>query len=261
MPPVFYNPDLQLLDGGTVSLYNRWNYGNLAAPYWRFYWNSAPGAWVHFGGRHYPLLPDTVMLIPPDTPFSTSCNGAPRQLCIHFLAAHPYAGVAPEIFTFPLTAELKQLVDDALALEVAADQRRYSMQLLRLALTALMALPDRALQLVAPDARMMAAMRRLQQERTPAGNPALARQAGMSVNAFLRLFRRHTGKSPQQYGRQCRIDQACLQLHYSGLDIKAIAAAAGFCDRYHFSRVFKKLRGVSPAEFRNQQQKLFGEKS
>jgi len=39
-------------------------------------------------------------------------------------------------------------------------------------------------------------------------------------------------------------------LHYSGRDIKAIAEDTGFCDRYHFSRIFKQLRGVSPAEFR-----------
>jgi AraC-like DNA-binding protein len=72
----------------------------------------------------------------------------------------------------------------------------------------------------------------------------------MAVNAFIRLFRKATGVSPQAYGRRRRIDQACLRLHHSAGSIKEIAEAVGFCDRFHFSRAFKEMRGVSPAEYR-----------
>ena len=249
MDHTFYNLDLRILDGGSVSLYNRWNYPNLSAPYWRFYWNSTPDACVHLDGQRYPLLPDQFMLIPPDTPFASSCTGEPRHFCLHFLAAHPYAGVAPAIFTFPLTSEMRRLVETAIAMETR-DRRAYSLQLLRIVLTALLTLPDEVLRRPLLDPRVAVAMHRLERDGVPPDNRELARQARLSVNAFLRLFRRHAGKSPQQYGRQCRIDQACLLLHYSGRDIKAIAETTGFCDRYHFSRIFKQLRGVSPAEFR-----------
>jgi transcriptional regulator GlxA family with amidase domain len=32
--------------------------------------------------------------------------------------------------------------------------------------------------------------------------------------------------------------------------VEQIAEATGFWDRYHFSRVFKQVRGMGPAEFR-----------
>jgi AraC-like DNA-binding protein len=66
----------------------------------------------------------------------------------------------------------------------------------------------------------------------------------------MRLFRANAGMSPQLYSRIRRIEKACILLHYSDLDIKEIASETGFCDRFHFSRVFKKMRKVGPSEFR-----------
>jgi transcriptional regulator GlxA family with amidase domain len=39
-------------------------------------------------------------------------------------------------------------------------------------------------------------------------------------------------------------------LHHSALSIEQIAERCGFCDRYHFSRVFQKHREMGPATFR-----------
>ncbi len=45
-------------------------------------------------------------------------------------------------------------------------------------------------------------------------------------------------------------------LSHSEISIKDVAEATGFCDRYHFSRVFKQLRGVGPAEYRQQAKRI-----
>ena len=50
--------------------------------------------------------------------------------------------------------------------------------------------------------------------------------------------------------RRQRVERACVLLHATGNSIEQIAEATGFCDRYHFTRVFTRLRGVSPAAFR-----------
>jgi AraC-like DNA-binding protein len=46
------------------------------------------------------------------------------------------------------------------------------------------------------------------------------------------------------------VDDTRRLLHHSHLTAKEIAERAGFWDRGHFSRVFRRLRGMGPAEFR-----------
>jgi transcriptional regulator GlxA family with amidase domain len=84
-------------------------------------------------------------------------------------------------------------------------------------------------------------------------NRDLAKRIGMSVNAFTRLFREHAGNSPQNYLIKKRIQKACMLLKYSPSSIDEIARETGFCDRYYFSRVFKKTCGESPAKFKKSQ--------
>ena len=50
--------------------------------------------------------------------------------------------------------------------------------------------------------------------------------------------------------RLIRVDEACHLLLTTDLPLKSIAERSGFCDEYHFSRVFRQLRRMSPGEFR-----------
>lgn len=81
-------------------------------------------------------------------------------------------------------------------------------------------------------------------------NPFLARRFNMSTNGFARLFRENLKCSLQQYVQRRRIDRACILLHHTRHTIDTIAERCGFCDRYHFSRMFKKQVGVSPGAYR-----------
>lgn len=71
----------------------------------------------------------------------------------------------------------------------------------------------------------------------------------LTEDYFRKLFFLETGKTPLQYLTQKRISFAkqllCLQAH-SGISIQEIAWRSGFADNYYFSRVFKKVTGVSP---------------
>jgi AraC family transcriptional regulator len=77
----------------------------------------------------------------------------------------------------------------------------------------------------------------------------LARMVRLSSWHFTRLFKAETSKSPTEYLKDVRMQQAEEMLRETSLSLKEIVSAVGLCDRSHFSREFKKLHGVTPKEF------------
>lgn len=66
-----------------------------------------------------------------------------------------------------------------------------------------------------------------------------------------KLLNRYTGKNFSEVLNGCRIEAAKKLLAEPGLRIADVAEQVGFADTAHFSRVFKKLTGVSANEYRN----------
>jgi len=77
-----------------------------------------------------------------------------------------------------------------------------------------------------------------------------AREAGLSVSHFSELFREQVHQSPLSYFTQLKIRTACRLLDLSGKSIKVVAMETGYSDPYYFSRVFKKVMGISPEKYR-----------
>jgi AraC-like DNA-binding protein len=78
----------------------------------------------------------------------------------------------------------------------------------------------------------------------------LAEQCGLSAGYFARAFRRTTGVTPHQWLMRRRVERARELLLHGGLDLAGIAAACGFVDQSHFTRVFARLEGDSPGRWR-----------
>ena len=78
-----------------------------------------------------------------------------------------------------------------------------------------------------------------------------ARQCGMSVCWFTRIFHRQMGVSPRQYLTDVRINKAKELLTSSSYNIGEISAVVGYENPLYFSRLFKKHTGFSPSEYRN----------
>jgi AraC-like DNA-binding protein len=78
----------------------------------------------------------------------------------------------------------------------------------------------------------------------------LADLTNMSLSSFKREFNRRFGESPATYLRRKKIDRAMQLIRASEMPISHIAWDCGFQDTAHFSRVFKKLQGQSPSEYR-----------
>ncbi|MFA7236583.1 MAG: AraC family transcriptional regulator [Phycisphaeraceae bacterium] len=78
----------------------------------------------------------------------------------------------------------------------------------------------------------------------------LAQAAGLSASHTARLFHHVTGCPPMQFIRRLRIERARELLGEVDLSIKQVAARTGFASPYLFSRVFRRIDGLSPSQFR-----------
>jgi len=79
----------------------------------------------------------------------------------------------------------------------------------------------------------------------------MAQIAGLSLNHFVSLFTKATGLSPHQYVLRARIGSAMLHLKDKSLSIAEVSRLAGFHTHEHFTKVFRKIVGVTPREFRS----------
>ncbi|MBQ6195190.1 MAG: AraC family transcriptional regulator [Prevotella sp.] len=81
----------------------------------------------------------------------------------------------------------------------------------------------------------------------------IARYIGYSDGHFSRLFKQATGKTPQTYLNELRIDRSCYLLHSTDMLINQICYKVGIIDNLYFSRLFKKIKGISPLQYRKQE--------
>lgn len=78
----------------------------------------------------------------------------------------------------------------------------------------------------------------------------IAAHVGYSPSYFSMIFKKQTGHSPLMYFNLLKIQQACLLLDTTDMKINQISYKIGIEDTYYFSRLFSKIMGMSPKEYR-----------
>ena len=79
----------------------------------------------------------------------------------------------------------------------------------------------------------------------------MAGYLGYSDVYFCKMFKQNIGKSFIVYLNELRIEKAKKLLSRPEINIKDISAEAGFRDANYFTRVFKRMVGMTPSEYRN----------
>jgi AraC-like DNA-binding protein len=79
----------------------------------------------------------------------------------------------------------------------------------------------------------------------------VANLSGMSPESFSRFFKKATGKTFIAFLNELRISNACSFIQQSDLTITEICFACGFSNISNFNRRFKKIKNMTPAEYRN----------
>ena len=78
----------------------------------------------------------------------------------------------------------------------------------------------------------------------------LSEQFYMSKYYLSREFKQQYGEGISSYVAKLRITRAKELLRFSDLKTGEIATICGISDSNHFLKVFKKLEGMTPTEFR-----------
>lgn len=78
-----------------------------------------------------------------------------------------------------------------------------------------------------------------------------AERMNLSKSYLNNIFIKYVRRSPVGFFIRLKMQQACRYLQLSNMRVYEVSAMLGYTDQYYFSRIFKKVIGVSPREYRN----------
>jgi AraC-like DNA-binding protein len=250
---------IQVLDGKTCEYGPAWSdFSELNDPYGRIYWLDEGRAVVRHHGRRFDLQPGRLYLIPAHTPSRYYC---PKQMTlrwIHYTAellngldlttVYPccYAVVPPD------RRRIESLWDSFFAPQRSAVAGQLARQAVTLQLLSMFLcdIPSGSARLGQLE-RFRDVLGYIEANLTrPLRLAELAGVMHLQPTYFSNLFTEHLGQSPVQYIHRRRIERARRQLLQTDRAVHEIAASVGFEDPFYFSRLFKRLVGYSPSDFR-----------
>lgn len=82
----------------------------------------------------------------------------------------------------------------------------------------------------------------------------IADNCGLNRSYFGKIFREAVGRTPQEFLLNYRMTKAAELLKLTRLSIGDISKAVGYENPLHFSRAFKNIYGISPRDWRSQNQ-------
>lgn len=228
-----------------------WIFPNTVSPFWRLYYNFDPGHHAEFRDHRLPLSPEHVVLIPD------------HQLFDSF-------GVPPvRHFWISFSIDLTLKHGDSVVLPIHPDERS---RISRICETILGDGPRKRFDVLHASSSLLhtifmrpeipwnerprpqnvikVATYISENHHMPLEVPLLAKIAGVSPRALSRLFESEYHMSVPRFIARVRIREAARLLENTKLSIEEIAERTGFPNRYYLTRVFSRIIGKPPAQYR-----------
>ena len=236
-----------------------WDFPSVLSPFWRLYYNARAGHRVLFGGRAIELTPDRLVLIPDHQLFH--CQGrrpTPHAWLAFSVSRRPSPQQAMPIVLSPARTEI-ELLDDLSQLFLTDEQGSHRERVFHAGMAVLHIVLSRteiSWRQRAPASVLRTVDYIEQHYASPIYVPRLAEMVELCTEALARSFKRYQGETIGQFIVKVRVRRAADLLAPTDVTLDEAAEQPGFPNRYYLSRVFKRITGQSPAEFRRRRHGL-----
>lgn len=263
-------------------LLDLWDCHDMVFPFWRLYWNKNQGGQLIHHDNTYDMDPNYLYIIPPFTSFSSrftkkhiynsGIHVSGRQFnsnyeekdyeenylihfFIHFNLGIPFDNVYPGILKIELTDYLKNrltYLTERLKIENKDFKLTFNLKLQAFIKESLTNIGPELWKTINIDDRVLKVIRFIEINiEKKLSNPDLASLTNMAPNSFGRLFKQEMTITLHRFIQNRKIAKACDIFEHTNKTIEDVAFSLGFSDRYHFSRVFKLVTGLTPANYKS----------
>ena len=280
-----------LLHVDHVHLNQQWNYKHVISPYYRLYYIDAGEGFVSNAQQNITLEPGFIYMIPSFTLCNLKCPSYLSQYFIQFFEESP-DGLSlfqnnRTLMKLPASdidiVNFKRILDinpgrginrsdnpkvyekNAYYREYQALNNRQSdavyVETLGILLQLLSRFLDsRSSSLNSPHnipSKVLDTMSYIQLHlKEPLTIAYLAKRVNQHADYFSRQFLQYTGERPLHYIHERRIERAQYLITTTSMPYIDIALETGFDSLPHFSRIFKKVTGATPNNYRKQHQSV-----
>ncbi len=245
-----------LYENACLQWHGRLEVRHSAGAFWRLFFCGGCGMRAIVGDREVELDGEHVGLIPASAASRFVGKSTAAAMWLSFNVSRCMMPETPLPVRLRLSETERSLFDELVRVfmkaDEAADRERIfhgSMALLH----AMMHRPEIPWQSRIPAVVLQTIQHIERHYASPLPVARLARMADLGVATLTRLFKESQGETLSRFIVKVRVREASHMLAHTDVAIDDIATRTGFPSREYLSRVFKRITGLSPAEFRRQQ--------